>query len=137
MAIPIRKVLASPKPRRRQRKPETEPPACFADLDDDDQRKLKLWCKEHTPQFAHRHPGGFYSLMEICLDWHRANDIWRRDWSATMRNWLRNAATFAAERRQRYPDEKPQQRRGRSGDRKPTDLKDTLGGLFEHLEETE
>ncbi len=132
--LPVLK-LVQPAPKRRARRPQTPPPDTFDDLEIDDRRKLKLWCRDKYPQFAHRKPGGFYDQAEFCLDWHRSEDRWRRDWPSTIRNWIRRSAEFADERGKRRPNEKPQMSEGRSGVRQPTRIRDTLGDLLGHLKD--
>ena len=90
----------------RKRKPETPPPER---LSGSDVTELRKWLDEHADHhiraLRRKGPGGAADLVEECLNWHRREDIWRRDWQATYRNWIKKHVRWQVERRQ---TEKPQ-----------------------------
>jgi len=90
----------------RKRKPETPPPECLTAAE---KKRLGKWVRGHDdPQIRvliKKGPGGIADLVEECLNWHRAEDRWRRDWVATCENWMKKHVRWKVERRQ---EERPQ-----------------------------
>lgn len=76
--------------------PEPKPPRRGTQLPDDfwptDHPQLRAWASEHCP------------LVDITTetdqwrDWHKAKGDTAKDWTASWRNWLRKAQTYAQER---------------------------------------
>ena len=63
--------------------------------------------------------------MEQCLNWHRAEDRWRRDWLATCKNWILKGIHWEEDRANQKRKEKPQYELDKRGG-KMTDMKDIL-----------
>ncbi len=83
---------------------KTPPPDSIGELES---TRIALWARQEYRGLTGQEIREF---IEECLDWHRANGIWRVEWPATCRNWIRNGVRFKRDRTRIQQQEKPKPR---------------------------
>ena len=100
---------------RRARKPLSPPPDS---LTDEEKREVVSWLRVKQAEGLIPRTYGRREVAEMheaCLLWHQARDEWKRDWAASLKEWIRREAGMKRESRERYRRrEYPQERRGDS-----------------------
>lgn len=85
-------------PRRRL----TPAPDRLKDYDPASLDRIRAWAAERWGALAR--DWWLREEWEKCRDWHRMNDVQRRDWEAAFRNWLRRATPPERAHRMQGPE---------------------------------
>ncbi len=76
-----------------RKKPGSRKTDAPEELSDSDRAAVLSWLSDVMP----RRVDGLDQWIEECLGWHRANGVARRDWAATVENWIRNGENRSRE----------------------------------------